>query len=1182
MGKGKKKGGKTKAGDSRGAGDAPTDQTQPGNQPSTSQDGSGDATNQGAVKTSQPKPETTGDQKRARPEKLKTRDPAGISVVETSRSPASATSSQKSGHQQELSKQTGPQQHFAQQGGYQQQLAQQPGYQQQLTQKPGHQQQLAKQAGPQQHLVQQGGYQQQLAQQPGYQQQLTQKPGHQQQSAKQAGPQQYLSQKGGYQQQLAQQPGYQQQLARQPGYQQQLSQQPGYQQQLPQQPGYQQQLPQQPGYQQQLPQQPGYQQQLPQQPGYRQQLTQEPGHQQQFARHAGPQQHLAQQGGHQQQLAQQPGFQQQLAKQSGHQQLAKQSGHQQLAKQSGHQQQLTQQQQVSQEQQISTLPDKMIQMSITGKRQTPGTKGRKIPIETNYLRLDLGKLTVAYHYDVEIIPDTPKKYLRKVVEEFRKKYFSRYHPAFDGRKNIFSPFVLVEQGQPLSGEIKILDELNGKEKIFKVKVQYANTVDLTPLHNVQKTQYSPQEALQCVEIVLRSAPSSRCISVGRSFFTRPPGIIDLGEGMEMYQGFYQSVVRGWKTLLNVDVAHKAFPKEIGLVALIIELLSDFRYQLREDDLRARELDMTQKKTVEKFLRTLRVVYEIKGQPGSKREYRVNGIKECPKRKTFRPDNGPEMTIEEYFARKKNYRLQYPLLPSIWVGNVQRSDPILLPAELCTLLPGQAVNRKMTEGQTSAMIRRAATSTTVRKEKILNSLQQTNHNSDLCIKEFGFTIGSAFEKIQARVLDPPSLAYFNGTSVRPSKGVWRADNVRFLKGAEIQKWTIISTCGPMDMGRLAEMIFNIGPKCGMMLLSKAETPFEVVRKPPNFGNILNSLQKCSDKKYDLVFVIIPDSGPIYSDVKRAAELNIGCLTQCIKRSTLFKKLNPATVNNILLKVNSKLNGLNHSLLDRPNILSQPCMIMGADVTHPSPDSQNIPSVAAVTASHDPKAFCYNICCRLQSPKMEIISDLQDITREQLIYFYQKNNGQKPRRIVFFRDGVSEGQFNEVLSKELSAIRRACTSLENDYKPSITFLVVQKRHHTRFFPMDKRDSDDKNFNVPAGTCVDTDITNPNLQDFYLVSHASIQGVAKPTKYCTLWDDNNMNNDEIEALTYHLCHLFSRCNRSVSYPAPTYYAHLAAARAKVYIEQINLDLTRLDYEQKNIKILDSIRKQKPMFFV
>jgi eukaryotic translation initiation factor 2C len=50
-------------------------------------------------------------------------------------------------------------------------------------------------------------------------------------------------------------------------------------------------------------------------------------------------------------------------------------------------------------------------------------------------------------------------------------------------------------------------------------------------------------------------------------------------------------------------------------------------------------------------------------------------------------------------------------------------------------------------------------------------------------------------------------------------------------------------------------------------------------------------------------------------------------------------------------------------------------------------------------------------------------------------------------LYYRDGVSEGQFEEVMLREVSAIQRACKSLEDGYEPGITFVVVQKRHHTR---------------------------------------------------------------------------------------------------------------------------------------
>jgi eukaryotic translation initiation factor 2C len=39
--------------------------------------------------------------------------------------------------------------------------------------------------------------------------------------------------------------------------------------------------------------------------------------------------------------------------------------------------------------------------------------------------------------------------------------------------------------------------------------------------------------------------------------------------------------------------------------------------------------------------------------------------------------------------------------------------------------------------------------------------------------------------------------------------------------------------------------------------------------------------------------------------------------------------------------------------------------------------------------------------------------------------------------------------------MNEIRAACQQISNGYKPAITFLVVQKRHHTRLFPVDKKD-------------------------------------------------------------------------------------------------------------------------------
>lgn len=58
--------------------------------------------------------------------------------------------------------------------------------------------------------------------------------------------------------------------------------------------------------------------------------------------------------------------------------------------------------------------------------------------------------------------------------------------------------------------------------------------------------------------------------------------------------------------------------------------------------------------------------------------------------------------------------------------------------------------------------------------------------------------------------------------------------------------------------------------------------------------------------------------------------------------------------------------------------------------------------------------------------------------------------KPQAILFYRDGVAEGQFQEVLRQEFAAIKRACAGIEEGYNPPVTYIVVQKRHSTRLFP------------------------------------------------------------------------------------------------------------------------------------
>lgn len=187
-----------------------------------------------------------------------------------------------------------------------------------------------------------------------------------------------------------------------------------------------------------------------------------------------------------------------------------------------------------------------------------------------------------------------------------------------------------------------------------------------------------------------------------------------------------------------------------------------------------------------------------------------------------------------------------------------------------------------------------------------------------------------------------------------------------------------------------------------------------------------------------------------------------------------------------------------------------MFIGADVSHPAPGSK-APSLATMVGSVDHEGVRY--ACPLplnQNNREESITGVRSMVTE-LVNIYKKNTNTYPSRIMYFRDGVAEGQFAKVREVEVTAIKEAVASMSGT-TPTVTAVVVRKRNHTRFFPRDHEGDRSSRGNVHPGTVVDKEITHPCDFDFCttqyrfvlivdLVPHSSIQGTARPAHYCTL---------------------------------------------------------------------------------
>ncbi|KAK1586285.1 hypothetical protein Q3G72_000822 [Acer saccharum] len=837
------------------------------------------------------------------------------------------------------------------------------------------------------------------------------------------------------------------------------------------------------------------------------------------------------------------------------------------------------------EQKLS-LEETAIPISSRGRRPPGrpgyGTIGRKCMVKANHFLVQVADTDI-HHYDVSITPEiTSKKVNRDVVSEltrlYRESHLGKRMPAYDGRKSLYTAGPLPFDSKEF---VVKLDQDSGaqsstskrKERKFNVTIKLASKPDLYALQQFLRSRHldAPHEVIQVLDIVLRASPSEKYVPVGRSFFSPDLGPMgQLGDGIEYWRGFYQSLRPTQMGLsFNIDVSARGFYEPI--------LVSEFVSKYINGNISTPLPDHDRVK-VRKSFKGIKVVLTHMDYAKS---YKITGISSQPLKQLMftLEDKVTKTSVVQYFRDKYQIGLKYTSLPALTAGS--DANPIYLPMELSMIVEGQRYTKRLNERQVTALLKATCQRPHDRESNIKRMVLLNDYNRDkLANEEFGIHVGSELASVDARVLPPPMLNYHASgrePKVNPSLGQWNMINKKMINGGRVDFWTCVcfSTrvnrdlpfqfCGDLvNMCNSKGMVFNPNPVIPIF----SAGPNQIERALTDIHTRSTAeIARRGGKQLQLLIIILPDATGSYGRIKRVCETELGIVSQCCQPRQA-SKLSKQYFENVALKINVKVGGRNTVLNDAvmrrlPHVSDSPTIIIGADVTHPQPGEDSSPSIAAVVASMDwPEVTKYRGLVSAQTHRDEIIKDLYTSTQDaqrgvvhggmirDLLRAFRMSTGHKPHKIIFYRDGVSEGQFNQVLLHEVDAIRQACSSLEPNYVPPITFIVVQKRHHTRLFPSD-RNMTDRSGNIQPGTVVDTKICHPTEFDFYLNSHAGIQGTSRPTHYHVLFDENRFTADELQMLTNNLCYTYARCTRSVSIVPPAYYAHLAAFRARYYIE-------------------------------
>ncbi|KAF2709989.1 Piwi-domain-containing protein [Pleomassaria siparia CBS 279.74] len=729
-----------------------------------------------------------------------------------------------------------------------------------------------------------------------------------------------------------------------------------------------------------------------------------------------------------------------------------------------------------------------------------------------------------------------------------------------------------------TGSEWVLNDLQDGNTTIRVTIRYERRVEIERLQDYcnsgpTSAHLDKEPIIRALNIILckcfvETKGQNHAIRIGANKFFLKQGYEELAVNENQHlslctiRGFFYTFKPGiGRILLNVNLATSAFWRPIPLSQL---MQHDSTFHRSEWN---------------RVLRNVRVF--ITYERGNKKEdpvayerlnrseSRIKPIRELGRQlsvEQFTNPSGVTENVHSYLQRTHRVTLNGNL-PAVNLG--QPGEPRWYSPEQLRIVPYQIFRDLVPDSLTvkmlqTACLKPAAAASIIQNEGITALGLDPRSGANVLRHCPVIQIDPRFLRVPSTTFNFPELQYGNKTIRAGNR--WDLIGKSLLQRNSRKLTTLVlqeTGIHTVPEGKTQFQNFAAGVKYGV-------ADIQYVRTTTGFNaQNRNTLDKeMSKRDYELALLVLRSKNvESYANFKDLADRKYGVHSLCV---TGKKFQGGDVMGNLMMKLNLKMAGMNHSTTNGVlNRIMSDTLVLGADVTHPGPTAVlNCPSIAAIVGSVDSRAGRFLGSMRLQTEsKKEIIDEVESMVKERIKDWVieqrpnPKSHGRLPVNILYYRDGVSDSQYNQVKDLEVSQIRIAFKSAvlelikegviaESDRSRTVrvTAVVVAKRHHVRFYPENSTKQDFQN--CPAGTYVDDIVTSPYFTDFYLQSHTAIKGTARPAHYFLLVNEMNIGIQELTTLTHELCFTYVRSTVGVSYAAPAYYADRLCERGRQYM--------------------------------
>lgn len=348
-----------------------------------------------------------------------------------------------------------------------------------------------------------------------------------------------------------------------------------------------------------------------------------------------------------------------------------------------------------------------------------------------------------------------------------------------------------------------------------------------------------------------------------------------------------------------------------------------------------------------------------------------------------------------------------------------------------------------------VMRDIATITRVTPNQRMAAYQQfcksVNENAEakLVLSGWGLAIDPQQLQLQARQMDEEEVQFAHKSfRVGPQAdfGKYATAN-ELLSVVNLTNWLVIHT---RNDTKYAKSFIDFMERNAKPMGVQVCQPMVEVLDMDKTELYVKALRRYINPQLQIVVIICPTSrDDRYAAIKKICCAELPIPSQVINGRTLSNDAkNRAIVQKIALQMNCKLGGTLWSV----KIPFSNVMICGMDTYHDP--AHKADSVAAFVASQNATFTKWFSQAIVQKKKEELCNGMC-VALVNALNAYRSLNNKLPEKIIIYRDGVSDGQLNMCQEYEVPQIQAAFGKLDANFKPTLTFIVVQKRINTRIF-------------------------------------------------------------------------------------------------------------------------------------